>query len=533
MEKTKHGGKPNLIYILADDMGYGDISYLNENSKIQTPHLDRMGREGVVFTDAHSSSAVCTPSRYSILTGRYNWRSALKNGVLWGYDEPLIETGRLTVASMLKGAGYRTACIGKWHLGLGWTRTGADPSDVDFSRPIANGPNQHGFDYYFGISASLDMDPYVYIENDRATALPDRVTKNDDAMGFWREGPTAPDFRHEDVLPKLTAKVLEKIGEYRDSPFFIYFPMPAPHTPILPSPEFVGKSGTNLYGDFVLMCDDVVGQVVRRLEELGLSDNTILVYTSDNGCSPRADYEALLAAGHNPSYVFRGHKADIYEGGHRIPLLVKWPARIAAGRRSAEPVCLVDLMATMADIAGAAIPDEAGEDSVSHLPVWLEEGGGEIGAGSEEVAAAGSEAATDTGAVADASARAAAEAAARRNAGRPPLREAIVHHSIDGSFSIRQGRWKLELCPGSGGWSDPKPGQEPVGAPDIQLYDLEADIGERRNVWNRHPEVVRSLQALLKRYIEEGRSTPGKPQSNTGATPAKNTAWMDFAAPSS
>jgi arylsulfatase A len=478
--------QPNIIYILADDMGYGDISYLNENSKIHTPYLDQMGREGMVFTDAHSSSAVCTPSRYSILTGRYNWRSTLKYGVLRGYNGSLIEQGRETVASMLQQAGYHTACVGKWHLGLDWARNSDELSDVDFTKPIENGPNRFGFDYYYGISASLDMDPYVYIENDRVTMLPDHLTKNDDMKAFWREGPTAPDFKHEEVLPKLTSKVLEKIEEYRDSPFFIYFPMPAPHTPILPTPEFVGKSGTNLYGDFVLMCDDVVGQIMKKLDELNLSDNTIVVYTSDNGCSPRANYEELLSVGHNPSYVFRGHKADIYEGGHRIPLLVKWPMRIAPGSISAEPVCLVDLMRTMAEIIGFSIPDHAGEDSVSNLPCWL---GNDLS---------------------------------------EPLREAIVHHSLDGSFSIRQGRWKLELCPGSGGWSYPRPGEEPPGTPDIQLYDLHADLGERNNVYDRYPKVVVLLKSLLKRYIQEGRSTPGSVQQNTGPAQWNHMDWMVF-----
>lgn len=464
--------KPNLIYILADDMGYGDVSYLNENSRIKTTHLDRMGEEGIVFSDAHSTSAVCTPSRYSILTGRYNWRSSLKEGVLQGYDDPLIEPNRMTVGSMLKQEGYRTACIGKWHLGLEWTRNSPEKSDVDFNKPIKVGPNQYGFDYFYGISASLDMPPYVYIENDRATAIPDRVTKNDEHYKFWREGPTAPDFKHEEVLPELTSKVLDKIEEYADDPFFIYFPMPAPHRPLLPSAEFIGKSGTNLYGDFVLMCDDVVGKIMKKLDDLGISDQTILVFTSDNGCSPRVGVEQLNALGHYPSYRYRGYKADIYEGGHRIPLLIRWPEMIKPGLVSSEPVCLIDLMRTMADILDLSLPDDAAEDSVSNLSVWLSE--------------------TLTS----------------------PLREAIVHHSVDGSFSIRKDQWKLVLCPGSGGWSDPIPGEEPEGSPEIQLYDLSVDIAETNNVWDEYPEVVSSLKALLTKYKQEGRSTPGLPQAS-------------------
>ncbi|WP_135546554.1 sulfatase family protein [Paenibacillus cymbidii] len=460
--------KPNLIYILADDMGYGDISYLNEQSKLFTPNLDRMARQGAAFTDGHSSSAVCTPSRYSILTGRYNWRSALKQGVLNGYSKPLIENGRMTVASLLQAEGYRTACIGKWHLGLEWQTGSDDPTDVDFAKPILDGPLQHGFDYYYGISASLDMPPYVYIENSRVTAQPDRETvstREEKPMGWWRKGPTGADFRHDEVLSNLTAKTLEKIDEYADRSFFLYFPITAPHTPILPSEPFAGKSGTNLYGDFVLMVDDLVGQIMRKLEDKGIAEQTILIFTSDNGCSNQANFPELASFGHNPSYVFRGHKADIYEGGHRIPLLVQWPERIKAGTIVDEPVCLTDLLATVADLLDVPLPEDAGEDSVSNLGVWL----GQFAS---------------------------------------PLREATVHHSINGSFSIRQGQWKLELCPGSGGWSYPKPGEEPEGSLPIQLYDLSADIGERENVALAHPQIVKQLEQLLEQYVQSGRSTP-------------------------
>ncbi|MBA2937695.1 arylsulfatase [Paenibacillus sp. CGMCC 1.16610] len=456
--------QPNIIYILADDMGYGDISYLNKNSKIHTVHFDRLAKEGIAFTDAHSSSAVCTPSRYSILTGRYNWRSSLKKGVLNGFSAPLIEDGRMTVASLLREQGYKTACIGKWHLGMEWAKVGDAESEVDYREPVQKGPISHGFDYYYGISASLDMPPYVYIENDRVTQLPDRITRNDDPVAYWREGATAPDFEHQQVLPKLTAKTLEWIEKCKDEPFFIYFPLPAPHTPILPSEAFVGQSGTNAYGDFVLMCDDVIGQIMNKLDELQLSDNTIVIYTSDNGCSPRANYEELAAFGHNPSYVFRGHKADIYEGGHRIPLIVKWPQRIQAGRLSDEPVCLTDLLATVAEIVEVTLPPDAGEDSVSNLPVWADQ------------------------------------------PYERPLREAIVHHSIQGAFSIRQGNWKLELCPGSGGWSYPKPGEEPEGSPQYQLYDLSTDIGETNNLVDAYPEIVQAMKLVLERYQESGRS---------------------------
>jgi arylsulfatase A len=496
--------KPNLIYILADDMGYGDVSCLNERAAFTTPNFDRLGREGAVFTDAHATSAVCTPSRYGILTGRYNWRSALKNGVLGGYSPALVEAGRQTVASMLRQEGYATGCIGKWHLGMAWkTRSGkplaeregfAAAEDIDYSARLAGGPVDCGFDYFYGISASLDMPPYVYIENDRVTEQPDHLYEGvmPSAPGapthrYARGGPCAPHFIHEQVLPELTQRALRFISEHREEPFFLYFPLPAPHTPILPAPPFVGKSGTNAYGDFCLMCDDAVGQLLARLKEEGLEEDTIVIYTSDNGCSPHADFADLKAHGHDPSAGFRGHKADIYEGGHRIPLLIRWPAAIRPGTRVEQTVCLCDLMATMAELLQIEQPETAGEDSVSNLPLWL---------------------GTHTA----------------------PVREATVHQSIDGSLSIRQGRWKLEMCPGSGGWSYPRPGRDSTeGLPSIQLYDLQADAGEQENLQERFPEVAEQLKALLVRYIRQGRSTPGAPQQNDGAPIWEAVRWLEEA----
>ncbi len=472
-------------------MGYGDVSCLNESSRIRTEHLDRMAAAGMVFEDAHSTSAVCTPSRYSILTGRYNWRSRLKSGVLGGYSTHLIEPDRMTVASFLKAYGYHTAMIGKWHLGWDWATTDGNPargdgSNVDFSSPVTNGPDACGFDYYYGHCGSLDMAPYVYVENGKATAQPDRVTENTGKFTWWRKGPTASDFQHEDVLPNFTRRSVRYIEERapRGEPFFLYFPLPAPHTPILPTAEFRGKSGTNLYGDFCLQVDDVVGRIMDALDRTGVADNTILIFTSDNGCSPEADFEQLADVGHHPSYVFRGHKADIYEGGHRIPLITRWPEVIRPGSVSAETVCLCDLLATCANIVCADLPDNAGEDSVSNLSVWQE------------------------------------------RSLEKSLREATIHHSIDGSFSIRKGKWKLEMCAGSGGWSYPRPGEECVGLPPIQLYNIEADIGEKTNVYNNHLDVVEELKALLTKYVENGRSTSGKKQESTVSVEWKQLWWM-------
>lgn len=488
--------RPNLVYILCDDLGYGDVSCLNPAGKIKTPHMDRIAREGMAFTDAHSGSAVCSPTRYGIMTGRYAWRSRLKSAVLGGLSPRLIEPGRMTVASMLKAQGYHTAAIGKWHLGMDWAKKGSGEvselsietreqvRNVDYAKPIQNGVNTVGFDYYYGISASLDMVPYTYIENDRVTTLP---TEDRDFPMFLgreegrvRKGPAAPGFEVENVLPDLTRKAVDYIGaRAKDAkggrPFFLYLPLASPHTPIAPTREWQGRSGLNAYGDFVMQTDWGIGQVLRALDEHGLASNTLIILTSDNGCSPQAGFPELLAKGHNPSHVFRGHKADIFEGGHRVPFLACWPGKIAGGRQSGQTICLTDLMRTAADILGVKLPADAAEDSVSILPALLGK--------------------------ADA-----------------PLREATVHHSINGSFAIRQGKWKLEFCPGSGGWSSPRPGQQDTShLPLVQLYDLESDFAEERNVQAKHPEVVARLTGLMEKYANEGRSTPGPAQANNGA----------------
>ena len=456
---------PNLVYILADDLGIGDLSCLNKDSKIATPNMDRLAAQGMIFTDAHSGSAVCTPTRYGILTGRYAWRTRLQEGVLDGYSPALIDPKRLTVASLLRSRGYHTACFGKWHLGFQW---GGTKDAVDYTQPIKNGPTAAGFDAYTGISASLDMPPYLWIENDRAVGIP-TATK-----AFHRPGPAHPDFEAVDVLSTITRKSIDYLDQRAKDgrPFFLYVPLTAPHTPIVPSPEFKGKSGLGPYGDFVLQTDATVGDILKALDRNGQAGNTIVILTSDNGCSPSADYPALAKQGHNPSHTFRGTKADIFEGGHRVPFLARWPEKIRAGSRSDQTICLTDLMATCADLLGAALPDDAGEDSVSLLPAFLGRATG-------------------------------------------PLREATVHHSINGSFAIRQGSWKLELCPDSGGWSPPRPGKAATSAlPPVQLYDLALDGGERKNVQADHPEVVDRLTRLLQSYVDRGRSTPGAPQKN-------------------
>lgn len=486
--------KPNIVYILCDDLGYGDVRCLNPEGKIATPHADRLAREGLIFTDAHTSSSVCTPTRYGVITGRYNWRSKLQSGVLGGLSPRLIEADRLTVPALLKQHGYRTACIGKWHLGMDWVKhEGREVSElniekpeqvssVDYVQPIKSGPTSVGFDYYFGISASLDMVPYVFIENDRVTAAPSGEASYPMTLGreegkTTRKGPVAPGFTAMGVLPTLTEKAVQYIGERAadakaGTPFFLYLPLASPHTPIAPSPEWQGKSGISPYADFVMQTDATLGAVLAALEKHGLAQDTLVVFTSDNGCSPQANFAELAEKGHNPSAQYRGHKADIFEAGHRVPFIVRWPARVKAGTTSDQTICLVDLFATCAEIVGAKVPANAGEDSVSILPAL---------AGQAD----------------------------------KPLREAVVHHSINGSFSIRQGQWKLELCSGSGGWSDPRPNTPAAKAlPPVQLYDLAKDPGEKTNVQAEHPEIVARLTQLLEKYVADGRSTPGAPQQN-------------------
>jgi arylsulfatase A len=487
--------KPNIVYVLCDDLGYGDLQCFNPEGKIATPNFDAVAKAGMRFTDAHSGSSVCSPTRYGILTGRYSWRSKLQSGVLGGLSPRLIEQDRLTVAQLLKDSGYHTACIGKWHLGMDWVKPEGkkvaelsieSPEqvwNVDFKQPYANGPNSVGFDFYYGISASLDMVPYTFLQNDRCTIVPtvDKVFPM--MLGrkpLTRKGPAAEDFDATDVLPNLTKQAVDYIasrakGAKDGRPFFLYLPFASPHTPIVPTKAWQGKSGLNPYADFVMQNDECLGQVLKALDEHGLSENTLLIVTSDNGCSPQVDFPELKKLGHNPNFAFRGAKADIFEGGHRVPFLVRWPGQLKPGTTCEQTICHVDLMATCAELIGAELPDSAGEDSTSMLP-------------------------------------------ALRGQLDQPLREATVHHSASGFFAIRQGKWKLCLCPHSGGWSDPRPNAKGNDAlPGVQLYDLAADIGEEHNVSGEHPEVVDRLFALMQRYLADGRSTPGAPQQNAVA----------------
>ena len=473
--------KPNIIVILADDQGFGDLAANNPQSKIATPNLDALAKGGLRFTDGHTSSGVCTPTRYSLLTGRYHWRTRLQSGVLGGFSPPLIAKDRLTVAGLLKQQGYATGCFGKWHLGMSFplknggvaddggnfSKSFQDAASVDYGRDILDGPVDHGFDTYFGISASLDMPPFVWIKDRRVTEIPS-------ATKTWiRTGPAGPKFEAVDVLPSVIDHTIAFIEAQKKAdpakPFFAYVPLNAPHTPIVPTKEFQGSSGISPYADFVKQVDHDVGRLLASLEKQGLADNTLVIFTSDNGCSTAADIPQLQKAGHEPSYIYRGNKADLYEGGHRVPFLVRWPAQVKPGVSNAL-VGQIDFLATFAEITGASVPAAMAEDSVSFLPVLRGD--------------------------------------------KLEVRQGIVSQSINGSFAIRNGQWKLCLSAGSGGWSSPKPGPEEAGLPPVQLYDLSKDPGERKNLQAEFPERVAAMKAELEKTIARGRSTPGNDLKN-------------------
>ncbi len=473
---------PNIVFILADDLGMGDVSCYNPQSAWRTPHLDRLATEGLRFTDAHAASSLCTPSRYALLTGRYAWRGTLKRGVVNGYERSLIEPGRVTLPAFLRANGYATAMFGKWHLGVDWAKSGPNPDDVDFSKPFGGGPTARGFDRFSGITASLDMPPYVWLANDRAASLPTGKIGNSPPPRLWRAGVISPDFQMEQVEPRLVEKTIDYLSEratHPDQPFFLYLALAAPHTPLLPTREFAGSTHTTVYGDFVSQVDADIGRILAALEKSGLAANTIVVATSDNGFAPAAGLAELKAINHDPSDGYRGYKSDLFEGGHRIPFLVRWPGHVPRGTQSGELIGQLDFFATCADLLGAEVPAAAAEDSVSFAPLLRGE--------------------------------------------RPakPLREALVHHSGEGRFTIRQGTWKLLLWPGSGGWSSPTPNPSEwlkVPATDLstlpkyQLYDLTRDPAEQQNVAADHPDIVQRLGGLMRHYIETGRSTPGAAQ---------------------
>ena len=479
--------RPNIVVIYADDLGYGDVSCYNlERGKISTPHVDRLAAAGMRFTDAHSSSGVCSPSRYTLLTGRYHWRTRLQKGIVGLWGKPLIAEDRLTVAGLLKGQGYTTACVGKWHLGWEWPIAeddkpffkpppgkgeGAAVTDAHraawrrtFSQSIAGGPISRGFDHYFGTDVP-NWPPYCFIEQDRTVGMPTRylpvplLRRNQASI----PGPALEDWTLEPILPTLGDRAASFVREAAE-PFFLYMSLTSPHTPLSVNDAWRGKSGLNLYADFVMETDAVAGQVLDAVAARGVDGETLVLFTSDNGCAPYIGAQELEEKGHFPSGPLRGYKNDVWEGGHRVPFVVRWPGVVAPSTECAELVHQADLLATVAEVVEATLSESAGEDSVSLLP--LLKGG-------------------DT-----------------------PVRQTAVSQSGRGLLSVRRGSWKLIFGPGSGGWSK---GRDEQAA---QLYDLATDLGETRNLFAARPELVADLTSTMTQVVEKGRSTPGAPQQN-------------------
>ena len=456
-------GKPNIVIIYADDLGYGDVKCYNPGrGKIPTPHIDKLAAEGMRFTDGHSSSGVCTPSRYTLLTGRYHWRSRLQRSVLGGMSPPLIAPDRLTLAGFLKQHGYATACIGKWHLGMTMPKPLTEGT-------VRNGPITNGFDYYFGISASLDMPPYAFIENDRFTEPPsdekNLLFLSGNQTDATRQGPAAPGFESVQVLPKFEKMAVQWMKENNAQPFFLYLAMNSPHTPLAPTPEWKGKSGLGDYADFVMQTDAAVGEIMAALDEMNATQDTLVFLSSDNGPAnyvgtkvsdnPRDSHEGSNAIGnledkgHFPAGPLRGYKGSIQEGGHRVPFIVRWPAVVKPGGVSSRLVHQADLMRTFSDVLGVPLPDNVGEDSFSFLALLKGED-------------------------------------------KPTRGHAI---SANGAPALRLGPWKYIPAP-------------------VQLYNLGDDLGETNNLAATMPEKVAEMKDLLEKLITDGRSTPGAPQKN-------------------
>ena len=484
--------RPNIVVIYADDLGYGDVQcYNRKRGRIPTPNIDRLASDGMRFTDSHSSSGVCSPSRYTLLTGRYHWRTRLQRGIVGLWGPPVITSDRLTIAGLAKQNGYRTACIGKWHLGWNWpippakkkllTTTGyhgkKDLTATDkhravwrevFSKPISGGPVAVGFDEYFGTDVP-NWPPYCFIENDRTVGIPSEFAAPNlfEKNQASQQGPALAGWTLEPILPALGDRAVQFIRREAKTPapFLMYMPLTSPHTPLSVNEEWRGKSGLNLYADFVMETDAVVGRVLAALDDVGVAHQTLVIFTSDNGCAPYIGVKDLEAVGHYPSGSLRGYKSDAWEGGHRVPFIVRWPGMVEAGSTCDQLVHQADLMATLAGILEVRLPDDAGEDSFDLMPLFK---------GAKET-----------------------------------VRSHAVSAAINGLPAVRMGSWKLIPGGGSGGWSKGGDQSQP-----IQLYDLSNDLGEMRNLAACEPERVGQIQDLFEDIIIRGRSTPGQRQSN-------------------
>lgn len=484
---------PNIVLVLADDLGYGDVQcYNRQRGKIPTPHLDRLAQQGMQFSDAHSSSGVCSPSRYTLLTGRYHWRTRLQTGIVGVFGEPLIAPDRFTIAGLAKQHGYRTAAIGKWHLGWDWPigpgqrkflQVGRKEKEADgpaqataehratwqaiFSQRIPGGPTTRGFDRYFGTDVP-NWPPYCFIENDRTVGIPTEFLPQEYFKGHLAslQGPALADWTLEPILPTLGERAARFIAEAAAGrePFLLYLPLTSPHTPLAVSKDWRGKSRLNPYADFVMQTDAIVGQVLASLETSGAAGRTLVVFTSDNGFAPYVGAAELEKKGHYPSGPLRGYKGDAWEGGHRVPFLVRWPGVVRPGSRCGQLVHHADLMATVAEILGAKLPPSAGEDGFSLVPLLR---------GQDQ-----------------------------------SVREHAVSCAMNGVPSLRQGPWKLLLASGSGGFNKDRGGQG------VQLYNLAEDLGETKDLAAHEPERVARMRALMEKLIADGRSTPGPKQKN-------------------
>ena len=455
--------KPNIVYIMVDDMGYGDAGCYNPKSKIPTPNIDSLANAGMRFTDAHSPGALCHPSRYGLLTGQHPFRTDVS---LWR-KQPVIREGQMTIASLLQSNGYRTAMVGKWHLGF---------QENGYDKPLPGGPADRGFDSFFGIRASTDIPPYFYIRGNRAVAPPtDHIKANNSKDwspiqgAFWRAGGIAPGLQLKDVLPRFTDEAITVIKGHAKSktrkPLMLYLAYPAPHTPWLPSAEFRGSSRAGMFGDFLVMVDAMIGRVLKALDKAGMSENTLLFFCSDNG--PVWYDTDVQRLGHDSVGGLRGMKADAWEGGHRMPFIARWPGRIQAGSASGQTICFTDMLATFAAVVDAELPPGAGPDSFNILPVLL-----------------------------------------GKQPESKPIRGPLVIPARRGMMSIRSGHWKLITGLGSGGFSKPNYIKPAPGGPKGQLYHLGRDLKETKNLYTEKPEIVKFLQTKLAQILNQTKTRP-------------------------
>ncbi len=478
--------RPNIVYILADDLGYGDVGCNETGGRIPTPNIDALAQRGKRFRDAHATSAVCSPSRYSILTGRYAWRTRLKRGIVWHWDAPLIEPGQQTVATLLQEHGYRTACIGKWHLGWDWpTKDGTRPNDtlpygaycdpkravyednIDYTRPIGGGPTDHGFDSYFGVDVP-NFAPYTWFEDDRVVEAP---TEPKPAHVYGHDGRAVASWEPRNIVPECTKRAVAFISEAAASrqPFFLYFPLTSPHSPVVPNEQFEGRSGIGAYGDFVCEVDWVVGEITAALDHAGCTENTLVVFTSDNGPELEvADDEGAFARARRTQHYsmgpLRGVKRDVWEGGHRVPFLASWPGVIPEGSTSDALVSLSDLLATCADVLNSSLEDFGELDSESMLPVLRGQEGG---------------------------------------------RTSLVLHGGDGRFALRQGPWLFVDAPSGSereepDWYRSERGYVAHNHPG-ELFNLVHDLPERDNRYGTERDLVTQMSKALDQTVADHR----------------------------